>query len=68
MTKEFIKNRKDQKIAVLIEVSENQKGLVFIMHGLGGYKEQTHIETFASAFKEKNYTVIRFDTKHLWRK
>ncbi|MFA5925627.1 MAG: alpha/beta hydrolase [Parcubacteria group bacterium] len=32
------------------------------MHGLGGFKEQPHIETFAQAFKEKHYTVIRFDT------
>ena len=60
--KQFIKNRKNQKIAVLVEISENQKGIVFVMHGLGGSKDQPHIETFASAFKEKNYTVIRFDT------
>lgn len=64
--KTFIKNRKKQKIAVLIEVSENQKGLAFIMHGLGGSKDQAHIETFASAFKEKEYTVIRFDTTNTY--
>lgn len=32
------------------------------MHGLSGNKEQPHIVTMAEAFKEKAYTVIRFDT------
>jgi uncharacterized protein len=62
MKKEFIQNRKGQKISVLIEEAKNQKGLVFVMHGLGGTKNENHIETFASAFREKNFTVIRFDT------
>jgi pimeloyl-ACP methyl ester carboxylesterase len=62
MQKVFIKNRKDQKIVVVLDEAENQKGLAFVMHGLGGFKEQPHIETFADAFKEKGYTVIRFDT------
>ncbi len=65
--KVFIKNRKNQKIAVLVELSpnqkdQNQKGLVFIMHGLGGFKEQGHIQTFADAFTEEGFTTIRFDT------
>lgn len=54
MEKITIKNRKGQKIAVILEESENSKGLVFVMHGLGGFKEQPHIETFADAFKKKN--------------
>ena len=57
-----IKNRKNQNIAVIVEKSDHQKGLVFIMHGLGGFKEQDHIKTFADAFREKGFTVIRFDT------
>ncbi len=60
--KTFIKNRKNQKISVLVEVSDNQKGLSFVMHGLGGNKDQDHIGAFADAFKEKEYTVVRFDT------
>ncbi|OHB23204.1 MAG: hypothetical protein A2939_02195, partial [Parcubacteria group bacterium RIFCSPLOWO2_01_FULL_48_18] len=36
--------------------------LAFVMHGLGGFKEQDHIATFADAFKEKGFTVVRFDT------
>lgn len=62
MEKIFIKNRKDQKISVLIEENPNAKGLAFVMHGLGGFKEQDHIQTFADAFLENDYTVIRFDT------
>lgn len=61
MEKLFIKNRKCKNISVLVERSKNQKGLAFIMHGLGGFKEQDHITTFADAFREKGFTVIRFD-------
>jgi len=62
MEKEVIKNRKGQNIAVIIEKPENQKDLAFVMHGLGGFKEQPHIQTIAEVFKEKGYTVIKFDT------
>jgi pimeloyl-ACP methyl ester carboxylesterase len=62
MQKEFIKNRKNQKIAVIVEQTESQKGLAFVMHGLSGSKEGPHIETMADAFKENDYTVVRFDT------
>ena len=62
MEKVFVKNRKGQKIAVVVNKTPNQKGLVFVMHGLGGFKEQPHVQTFAKAFKENNYTVILFDT------
>ncbi len=62
----FIKNRKNQKVSILVEILDNQKGLVFVMHGLGGNKDQDHIETFASAFKEKGYTVVRFDTTNTY--
>lgn len=58
----FIKNRKRQKISVLIEKKEYPKGLAFVMHGLGGFKEQSHIETYAQAFFENGYTAVRFDT------
>ena len=62
MQKQRIKNRKDENIILLIALSSHQKGLVFIMHGLGGSKEQPHIVTFADAFKEKGFTVVCFDT------
>lgn len=50
MEKLFIKNRKDQKVAVLVEGEGNTKGLAFIMHGLGGFKEQAHLQVMAEAF------------------
>ena len=61
MEKLFIKNRKGENISVLVERSESQKGLAFVMHGSGGFKEQPQIQTIAKAFKESGYTVVRFD-------
>jgi len=62
MEKEFIKNRKGQEIAVVIDKPNKQQGLVFVIHGLGGFKEQYQMEAMAKAFRDNNYTVIRFDT------
>lgn len=62
MEKIFIKNRKVQKIVVLVDETKEAKGLAFVMHGLSGNKEQPHIVAMAEAFKENGYTVIRFDT------
>lgn len=63
MQKFFIQNRKGQKIAVIVEQSEAQaKGLAFVMHGLGGFKEQPHIRAMAEAFLENGYAVVTFDT------
>lgn len=66
MEKLFIKNRSGEKIAVLLEKSEPQKGLAFVMHGLGGFKEQLHIQAYAEAFLENGYTVVRFDTRNTY--
>lgn len=62
MSKQFIKNRKNQKIAVIVEGEGNKKGLAFVMHGLGGFKEQPHIQAMAEVFLENGYIVVRFDT------
>jgi pimeloyl-ACP methyl ester carboxylesterase len=62
MNKLFIKNRKNQHIAVLLDEGLPQVGLAFVMHGLGGFKEQDQIKTFSEAFSEKDFTVVRFDT------
>lgn len=61
MIKKIIKNRYDLNISVLLEKADQPKGLAIILHGLGGFKEQGHIEAFAEAFKESGYTVLRFD-------
>ncbi len=57
-----IKNRKNQKIVVLLDISKKQKGLVFIMHGLSGCKEEAHIAMLAQTFSEAGFIVVRFDT------
>lgn len=62
MEKLGITNRKGQNVVVVLDHTEDANGLAFVMHGLSGNKEQPHILTFAKAFKEKGYTVIRFDT------
>jgi pimeloyl-ACP methyl ester carboxylesterase len=60
--KTFIQNRKGLKMCVLVEESAGQKGLAFIMHGLGGFKEQPHLAALGEILKVHNYTVATFDT------
>ncbi len=62
MEKFTIKNRHGLNIVIIVEISKPQKGLAFIAHGLSGFKEQPHIQTFAEAFKEMGFTVVRFDS------
>jgi pimeloyl-ACP methyl ester carboxylesterase len=62
----FIKNRNNKNIAVVVEENPNSKGLVFVMHGLGGFKEQPHVQTFAQAFKDNDFTTVLFDTTHTY--
>lgn len=57
----FIKNRNGKKIALIVEIPEKPRGLAFIMHGLGGYKEEKHIAVYAEAFKENDFIAVRFD-------
>lgn len=57
-----IVNRKRRKVVVLVEKAAKPKGLVFIMHGLSGNKEQPQIAAFAEAFRNESFTVVRFDT------
>jgi len=56
----FIKNRKKLKVAVCVEQGDGA-GLVFLMHGLGGFKEQPHISMMADVFARNGFTVVRFD-------
>jgi len=55
------KNRSGLKLVIQVDEPENPKGLVFIMHGMSGFKEQYHIVAFKEAFLENNYRVVRFD-------
>jgi pimeloyl-ACP methyl ester carboxylesterase len=58
----IIKNRKGQKIAILTDIAADSKSLAFVMHGLGGFKEQPHITTLSTVLVEEGYSVVRFDT------
>lgn len=62
MQKITIQNKHNQNLAVVLEEVPHAKGIAFVMHGLGGFKEQPHVQTFAAAFREKGYTTIMFDT------
>lgn len=70
MQKITIQNRKNQKIVVVLErpetgpekLTSSSAGLAFVMHGLGGYKEQKIVRTMAESFSLYRYTVVTFDT------
>ena len=66
-----IQNRNGQNIAVIVEENPQatrfdrkarREGLAFVMHGLGGFKEQPHVAAMAQSFQDAGYTVVRFDT------
>lgn len=59
----FIKSRGSKRIAVVVENQQGQAGLVFIMHGQGGFKEQPHIRLYAQTFIECGFTVVTFDSR-----
>lgn len=62
--KTFIKNRDGNKVAVVVEESTSPGKLAFVMHGLGGKKDQGHIRAMADAFLENGYTVVSWDAVH----
>lgn len=41
--KEYILNRKNQKLSLIFEKRKNSKGLNFIIHGSEGFREQPHL-------------------------
>lgn len=61
MSETTIKNRHGLDLVIAPEVADNQKGLVFIAHGLGGYRTQRHIQDFAQPFREAGYTLVLWD-------
>jgi len=62
--KTFIKSREGKRICVVIEEAVSSGKLAFVMHGLGGYKEQPHIRAMVEAFLELGYSVVSFDTRN----
>ena len=61
MEKFSIQNRYGLKIVGLLSIPENPIGLVFVQHGLGGFKEQEHLVLVAKVFLENQYIVVNFD-------
>lgn len=51
-------------MAVVVDEAENQKGLVFLMHGFIGFKEHPLLLETAKIFKEKGFTTVSFDATH----
>lgn len=56
-----IRNRKNRRVVVLVEQPPESRGLAFVVHGLGGFKEQPHIVAVAETLRENGYTAVRFD-------
>jgi len=65
----LIKNRKNENISIAIDKSnKNTSCLAIVMHGLGGFKEQTHIRVIIDTLKNNNYNVVSFDTTNTFGK
>lgn len=57
-----IKNRNSLRLAVVVEPHADQKGLAFVMHGLGGTKDGPMQVALSEELRHAHYTVVRFDT------
>lgn len=57
-----IQNRKGLRIVVLLEECQKPVGLAFVMHGLGGFKEQPMMVAMAEIFLKNGFSTVRFDT------
>ena len=53
---------KDRSYRFSWRAKKRRGPLAFIMRSFGGWKEQPHIQTFAQAFLDQRFTVVRFDT------
>lgn len=56
-----IRNRKHQRIVVLLEQVTQPKGTAVVMHGLGCTKVESDVETMARAMRDEGFSVVRFD-------
>lgn len=64
VSKIFVSNRHGKKLAVIVDKPKNPQGLAFVLHGLGGFKEQKPIEIIAKVFFDNGYTTVRYDSSH----
>ena len=64
--KQFIDNPANEKLAVQIEGLENKTptGLVFIAHGMSGYKEHHLVRIPTEVCLKKGYLVVSYDARY----
>jgi pimeloyl-ACP methyl ester carboxylesterase len=62
--KTFTNNRDGKKICVVVDGPLTSGKLAFVMHGLGGNKDELHIRAMIEGFLEAGYTVVSFDAAH----
>ncbi len=56
-----IQNRYGLEIVGDIFVSDESKGISFVLHGLGGYRQHTNNQAILDTLLKNNYTVVTFD-------
>ncbi|MFA6512181.1 MAG: alpha/beta fold hydrolase [Patescibacteria group bacterium] len=61
---QFIHTRNGKKLAVVVDIPENPRGLAFVLHGWRGFKEQPHIEAIAESFVADDIVSVRLDTQN----
>ena len=65
MTKFIIKNKSNESIiANILKPKDKPKGLVFILHGLAGFKEEDYLVTCAHIFLDNDFVVFLYDARH----
>lgn len=62
--KQTFQNRDGNTIVVNAEQGSDEQKLAFVMHGLGGSKNESHIRTIVGAFMSNGYTVVTWDAVH----
>lgn len=56
-----MKNRHGQKLAINVDKAANPRGLAFVVHGLGGFKELVNIREVVEAFQAEGFTAVSYD-------
>ena len=65
MTKFIIKNKSNESIiANILKPKDKPKGIVFILHGLAGFKEEDYLVTCAHIFLDNDFVVFLYDARH----
>lgn len=57
-------NTQGKKIILDVDTPKKIKGIAFISHGLGGFKEQPHIITFSQTLNDEGFLSVRWDARN----